>query len=53
VDNLPLDTYELDDIYQHSSDIECLIAQQPKLLWNEDKYLERAPGQNKKPLSII
>jgi hypothetical protein len=38
---------------QHSSDTECLLAQQHTLLWNEDKYLEIAPGQNNKPLSII
>jgi hypothetical protein len=47
------DTYELDEINQPSSNIECLLAQQPTLLWNEDKYLERAPGQKNKPLSII
>jgi hypothetical protein len=50
---VPEDTYELDEINQHSSDIECLLAQQHTLLWNEDKYLEIAPGQNNKPLSII
>jgi hypothetical protein len=33
--------------------IECLLAQQHTLLWNEDKYLEISPGQNNKPLSII
>jgi hypothetical protein len=53
VDNVPENTYELDEINQHSSDIECLLAQQPTLLWNEDKYLEIAPGQNNKPFSII
>jgi hypothetical protein len=53
VDNVSKDTYELDEIKQHSSDIECLLAQQQTLLWNEDKYLEMAPGQNNKPLSII
>jgi hypothetical protein len=47
------DTYELDEINQHSSDTECLLAQQPTLLRNEDKYLEIAPGQNNKPLCII
>jgi hypothetical protein len=52
VDNVPEDTYELDEINQHSSNIECLLAQQPTLLWNEDKYLKIAPGQNNKPLSI-
>jgi hypothetical protein len=48
VDNVPEDTYELDEINQHSSDTECLLAQQHTLLWNEDKYLEIAPGQNNK-----
>jgi hypothetical protein len=47
------DTYELDEINQHSSYIECLLAQQHTLLWNEDKCLETSPGQNRKPLSII
>jgi hypothetical protein len=47
------DTYELVEINQNSSDIECLLAQQHKLLWNEDKYLQTPPGQNKRPLSII
>jgi hypothetical protein len=53
VDNMPQDTYELDEINQHSSDIECLLAQQHTFLWNEDKYLEISPGQNNKPLSVI
>jgi hypothetical protein len=53
VDNVPKDTYELDEINQHSSDTESLLAQQHTLSWNEDKCLEIFPGQNKKPLSII
>jgi hypothetical protein len=53
VDNVPEDTYELDEINQHSSDIECLLAQQYMLLWNEDRYLEISPGENNKPLSIM
>jgi hypothetical protein len=52
VDNMPEDTYELDKINQHSSDIECLFAQQHTVLWNENKYLEISPSQNNKPLSI-
>jgi hypothetical protein len=52
VDNVPEDTYESDEIKQHSSDTECLLAQQHTLLWNEDKYLEIAAGQNNKPLGI-
>jgi hypothetical protein len=53
VNNVPEDTYELDEINQHSSDTECLLAQQHMLLWNEDKYLQISPGQNNKLLSII
>jgi hypothetical protein len=53
VDNMPEDTYELDEINQHASDFECLLAQQHILLRNKDKYLEISPGQNNKPLSII
>jgi hypothetical protein len=52
VDNVPEDTYESYEITQHSIDTECFLSQQPTLLWNEDKYLEIAPGQNNKPLSI-
>jgi hypothetical protein len=40
VDNVPEDTYELDEINQHSLYIDCLLAQQHTLLWKEDKYLE-------------
>jgi hypothetical protein len=47
---VPKDTDELDEINQHSSDIECLLAQQHTLLWNEDKCLEISPGQDNKPL---
>jgi hypothetical protein len=35
--DLPIYTYELDEINQHSSKIECLLAQQHTLLWNENK----------------
>jgi hypothetical protein len=52
VDNVSEDTYELDEINQHSSNIECLLAQQHTLLWNKDKPFEISPGQNNKPLSI-
>jgi hypothetical protein len=52
VDNVPENTYELDEINQHSSNIECLLAQQHTLLWNKDKHFEISPGQNNKPLSI-
>jgi hypothetical protein len=53
VDNVPEDTYELIKSKQNSSDIECLLAQQHTLLWNEDRYLEIVPGQNNRPLSVI
>jgi hypothetical protein len=53
VDKLPEGTYELDAINQHSNDIECLLAQQHALLWNEDKYLEISPGQNSQSQSCI
>jgi hypothetical protein len=33
--NVPEDTYELDEISQHTSDIKCLLVQQHTLLWNE------------------
>jgi hypothetical protein len=49
---VPENTYELYEINEHSSDIECLLAQHHTLLWNEDKYLEISQGQNNKPLSI-
>ncbi|XP_029708282.2 uncharacterized protein LOC109400233 [Aedes albopictus] len=38
---------------ESENDIEMLIGQQQTLLWNEDKCLEIAPGQNRVPLSII
>jgi hypothetical protein len=50
---MPQDPYELDEINQLSSDIECLVAHQHTLLWNEDKYLEIAPGPDNKLHSII
>jgi hypothetical protein len=43
----------LNEINQISNDIECLLAQQHTLLWNDDKYLEIFPGPDNKPLSII
>jgi hypothetical protein len=50
VDNVPENTYESDEIGQHSSDTECLLAQQHMLLWTEDKYLQ---VKTNKPLRII
>jgi hypothetical protein len=43
VNNVPEDTYALDEISQHSSDTECLLAQQHTLLWNDDRYLQISP----------
>jgi hypothetical protein len=53
VDNVPDNTYELDEINTHSIDIEFLFAKQHTLLWNEDKYLDMSPDQNNNLLSII
>jgi hypothetical protein len=39
-ESVPEDTYELDEINQYSSDIECLLSQQHTVSWNDDKYLE-------------
>jgi hypothetical protein len=52
VHNMPEDIYELDEINQYSSDIECLLAQQHTLLWNEDKHLEISPGPDKNLLAL-
>jgi hypothetical protein len=43
---------EFDELNQHSSDTECVLAQQHTLLWNEDTYLEISPGQKNKPLTM-
>jgi hypothetical protein len=51
MDNASEGTYELNEINQHSSDNECLLAPKHRLLWNEDKYLEISSGQNNKPLN--
>jgi hypothetical protein len=50
---MPEDTYELYEINQHSSDIECLLPQQHMPLCNEDRYLEISSSQNNKPCSIM
>nr|XP_029715803.1 uncharacterized protein LOC109402861 [Aedes albopictus] len=41
------------EVIDASNDTELLIGQQHTLLWDEDKCLEIAPGQNRTPLSII
>lgn len=41
------------EVIDASNEMELLIGQQHTLLWNEDKCLEIAPGQNRIPLSII
>jgi hypothetical protein len=50
---VPEDTCELDEINQHSTYTECLLAQEHALMWNEDKYLEISPGQNNRPVNIM
>jgi hypothetical protein len=50
VDNMPEDTYELDEI--NSRDTECLLAQQHTLLQDEEKYLEIFLGQTTTPLAL-
>lgn len=48
----PVNSIELESI-DPENEIELLLGQQQTLLWNEDKCLEIAPGQNRIPLSII
>jgi hypothetical protein len=44
VDNMPEDTYELDEINQHSSNTEWLLVQQYTLLWDtRDMWLVKSP----------
>jgi hypothetical protein len=52
VDNVSEDTYELGEIHQHPSDIECLLAQQHTHLWTEDKYLEISQVKTTNPLTL-
>lgn len=46
-------TADIIETVEGDNDVELLIGQQHTLLWNEDKCLEIAPGQNRVPLSII
>lgn len=51
-----LTTDNTDDSIEYiteENDKNFLVGQQHTILWNEDKYLDIAPGQNKQPLSII
>lgn len=41
------------ELLETDNDNEILMAQQQTMLWNEGKYLDIAPGQNKQPLSVI
>ena len=41
------------EVIDAANETELLIGQQHTLLWDEDKCLEIAPGQNRTPLSII
>lgn len=49
---VPENSVELESI-DPENEIELLLGQQQTLMWNEDKCLEIAPGQNRVPLSII
>ncbi|XP_071576363.1 uncharacterized protein [Temnothorax nylanderi] len=44
------DTLEMID---SDNDKELLLGHQHTMIWNESKYLDIAPGQNKMPLSVI
>jgi hypothetical protein len=50
---MPEETFNIEEMHEQASDIEWLLAQQLTLLWNEDKYLEIAPGQHSRTLSIM
>ncbi|XP_055623676.1 uncharacterized protein LOC129767083 [Toxorhynchites rutilus septentrionalis] len=41
------------EVIEASNDTELFAGQQQTLIWNEDKYLELAPAQNRRPVSII
>lgn len=48
----PSNSVEL-ELIDPENEIELLLGQQQTLMWNEEKCLEIAPGQNRIPLSII
>nr|XP_029724134.1 uncharacterized protein LOC115264530 [Aedes albopictus] len=41
------------DIIEETNDVEMFAGQQQTLMWNEDKCLEIAPAQNRRPVSIV
>lgn len=43
----------MDDVSEHVPPEDNLTAQQQTLLWNEDQFLGIAPGENKRPVSIL
>ena len=43
----------LDDIAEPIEIEDSLVAEQHTLLWSEDKYLQIAPGENKRPISLL
>lgn len=52
-DQPAVDNTDCIEMIEGDNDVELLIGQQQTLMWNEDKCLEIAPGQNRVPLSII
>lgn len=51
--NLRMDDFEVEKLAEDYADVDYIFAQQETLLWNEEKVLCIAPGQNKQPLSIL
>lgn len=45
--------FEIESMDQTSTETDYLLAHQQTLLWNEERILCLAPGQNKRPLSIL
>ncbi|KAK0158252.1 hypothetical protein PV328_009280 [Microctonus aethiopoides] len=43
----------LDDFAEPIEIGDSLVAEQHTLLWSEDNYLQIAPGENKKPISLL
>ncbi|XP_062713846.1 uncharacterized protein LOC134290684 [Aedes albopictus] len=41
------------DVIEEANDVEMFAGQQQTLMWNEDKCLEIAPAQNRRPVSIV
>ena len=45
--------FRINELSEHIPMEESLIAQQQTLLWNEDKFLQIAPGQHQVPKSLL